>query len=121
MAGDAAARQQAARERHQGELAAIEQGTDRERKTLLQALVHEVRVEGRDRIEPVFRVSFTRGEDAVRTLVGSVGPTEQHTNPNVLVEGATISLQPRHAKVRRDGYLGSGAEAPYPSNWADEL
>jgi hypothetical protein len=51
--------------------AAIDQGTDRARKTLLRALVHEVRADGHDHIKPVFRVPFTRPEDTVRTLVDS--------------------------------------------------
>ena len=41
-------------------LAAIDNGTDRDRKTLLQALVHEVRVDSRDHITPTFRVPCHR-------------------------------------------------------------
>ncbi len=61
-------------ETRDGLRAALDQTSDRKRKTLLQALVHEVRVKARDHITPVFRVPFTADQDAVRPLVGSVPP-----------------------------------------------
>ncbi len=76
-------------------LGAIDNGTDRQRKILLQALVHEVRVHGRGRVLPTFRVPFTRGEDTVRTLVGSVGPALHNANHEALVEGPPTALTPR--------------------------
>jgi delta-aminolevulinic acid dehydratase/porphobilinogen synthase len=45
------------------------------KKALVQALVHEIRVEGRDAIIPTFRVPTTGQDQKVRTLPGLVGVT----------------------------------------------
>ena len=52
---------------------ALTNGSVPARKGPLQALAHEIRVEGRDDIEPWFRVP-TGGEPKVRALVGSAPP-----------------------------------------------
>jgi site-specific DNA recombinase len=54
---------------------AIENGTDAERKALLQALVANVEVTSRDHIEPYFRVpqGASNGAEAVRAVEGLVG------------------------------------------------
>jgi site-specific DNA recombinase len=52
---------------------AIDTGTDAERKLLLQALVHEVKVTSREHIEPFFRVPETADASAVRAVSGLVG------------------------------------------------
>jgi hypothetical protein len=85
-------------------LAAIANGTDRERKTLLQALVHEVRVEGRDRVIPTFRVPFTRGEDTVFTLVDSVDQrgVEPLTSPSERDRGISTFPSSRSGAEERD-------------------
>jgi hypothetical protein len=54
---------------------AIDNGTDAERKVLLQALVHEVSVTSRDHIEPFFRVPENNDAPAVRAVSGLVGVT----------------------------------------------
>ncbi len=61
--------------------------------------------DGRDRVIPTFRVPFTRGEDTVRTLVGSVGPALHNANHEVLVEGPPIALTPHN--VRQSTMRGS--------------
>jgi site-specific DNA recombinase len=53
---------------------ALTDGSVPARKALLQALVHEIRVEGRDRVEPWFRVPGG-AEPKVRALVRSAPPT----------------------------------------------
>ncbi len=52
---------------------AIDKGSDADRKVLLQALVHEVSVTGRDHIEPFFRVPQGNHAEAVRAVEGLVG------------------------------------------------
>lgn len=77
------------------------------RKALLRRLVHEIRVEARDAIHPVFRVpdpDTTGTNPKVRTQHETVGLTEQRTNPSAVVSGLPIAVAARHAKVRRDGY-----------------
>lgn len=42
----------------------------------------------------------------------NVPPTRQYTNPNLLVIGIQVVVQPVHAKVRRDGYRRNTEEGP---------
>ncbi len=58
--------------------AAVAKGSPAVVKTLLQALIHEVRVDSRKSMQPVFRVPITKDPfltDAVRALSPSVGAT----------------------------------------------
>ncbi|MHB8497715.1 MAG: hypothetical protein ACYDES_06915 [Acidimicrobiales bacterium] len=73
------------------------------RKALLQTLVHEIRVEGRDRLVPWFHVP-SGADQKVRALARSAPPASHNANLEPLVEGLAISLAARHAKVRREGY-----------------
>jgi hypothetical protein len=55
---------------------AVAQGSSASIKVLLQALIHEIRVDGRDAIHPIFRVPLGvdhSGDDAVRAPSRSVG------------------------------------------------
>ena len=54
--------------------------------------MHDIRVEGRDRIKPTFRVPFTQAEDTVRTLVDSVEVMLPDTNTGATVAGLVLSL-----------------------------
>ena len=58
---------------------ALTHGSVPARKGPLQALAHEIRVEGRDDIVPWFRVP-TGGEPKVRALVGSAPPAGNHAD-----------------------------------------
>lgn len=53
-------------------LEALDEATDQQRKRLLHALVHDIRVTGRDHIQPTFRVPL-HPDTQVRMLDGSVG------------------------------------------------
>jgi len=52
---------------------AITHGPMPAKKALVQALVHEIRVEGRDAIIPTFRVPAAEPDQKVRTMAGLVG------------------------------------------------
>ena len=82
---------------------ALTNGSVPARKSLLQSLVHEIRVDGRDRVVPWFRVPGG-AEPKVRALGGWAHPASQNANLLPLIEGPAISLAAIHAKVRRDGY-----------------
>ena len=60
------------------------------RKALLQALVHEIHVEGRDRVVPWFRVE-SGADPKVRALARSAPPAFHNANLEPLVEGRAIS------------------------------
>ena len=51
---------------------AINNGDNRHRKQLLQAVIAEIRVESRDHITPVYRVPHTQQVDTVRIVEGQV-------------------------------------------------
>jgi site-specific DNA recombinase len=68
----------------------IQTGANRDRKTLLQALVHEVRVNGRDRIRPTFRVPADGSGRKVRTPFKIGGPGRDRTCD----QGIMSPLQP---------------------------
>lgn len=70
---------------------AIEDGTDAERKALLQALVQEVDVTARDRIEPFFRVPQAADAEAVRAVSGLVGPGLSLREPHRSAPGRTAN------------------------------
>jgi hypothetical protein len=73
------------------------------RKALLQALVHEIRVEGRDRVVPCFRVPGG-ADPKVRALARSVPPALHNANLSPVLSGDVIELADAYAKVRRSGY-----------------
>lgn len=50
----------------------LQTGTDADRKALMQKLVNEIRVEGRDHIKPTFKVPCGTALGQVRTLYGTV-------------------------------------------------
>lgn len=58
---------------------AIDTGTPSTVKALLQALIHEVKITGRDHIQPIFRMPETPKTpdqgSRVREMFGSVPPT----------------------------------------------
>jgi hypothetical protein len=62
------------------------------RKTLLQALVHEIRVEGRDRIVPWFRVPGG-ADPKVRALARSAPPAGLEPATHGLGIGSSLSSQ----------------------------
>lgn len=73
---------------------------------LLQALVHEIRVERRNRVVPGFHMPG--GGTKVRALwrrrgVTGVPPASLNANLEPLVEGPAISLVAAHTKIRRAG------------------
>ena len=51
---------------------AIDNGDDRHRKQLLNALIAEIRVDSRDSITPVYRVPHAQQVDMVRIVEGQV-------------------------------------------------
>jgi site-specific DNA recombinase len=101
--------QEAAQTPDEDELAAMRQriqsslndGAVGPRKALLQALVHEIRVQGRDGIVPWFRVP-TGSEPKVRALVGSAPPAGLEPAPPAPEAGALS------AELR--GRVASGAK-----------
>lgn len=82
---------------------AIEDGSDGERKALLQALVQEVSVTSRDHIEPFFRVPQISDASAVRTLSGLVDLGCHYANTPT-VAAHPILLSPPNTVLR----LGEG-------------
>ena len=71
--------------------------------TPLTALVHEIRVEGRDRVVPWFRVPGG-ANPKVRALARSAPPGLHNANLSTELPGDVLSLVGAHAKVRRGGY-----------------
>jgi site-specific DNA recombinase len=88
--------------------AAVRHGPLPVRKTLIEALVEEIRVRSRDHIVPVFRLPNGRHQPdgAVRPGVSWVVPTNPDANPTPLVIGPTIQLANRHARHHGDGTGG---------------
>ena len=82
---------------------ALTNGSVPARKSLLQSLVHEIRVDGRDRVVPWFRVPGG-AEPKVRALGGWAPPALHNANLSSELCGGVLSLVGVHAKVRRDGY-----------------
>ena len=81
----------------------IERGAVPACKVLLHVLIHEIRVEGRDRVVPWFRVPG--GADLnVRALAGWAPPALHNANLSTELPGDVLSMVGVHAKVRRDGY-----------------
>lgn len=71
---------------------------DAAKKQLLQGLVQEIRIEGRDKIVPVFRMpNLPAGdqEEKVRAMGSWAVPTGHLTNHNVLVSGPRVQLKRR--------------------------
>jgi hypothetical protein len=71
---------------------------DELRKAVAQAFVHEVRVEREDLVLPTYRLlpglpDFATGDDAVRTMTGSVVPTGRHKNRGAGVPVEPVSLR----------------------------
>lgn len=67
-------RSASAKARREAERAALEHSTPTRAKTVLQAMIDNIRVDARDRIEPTFRVP------AVREPCGSMGETSRRAN-----------------------------------------
>jgi site-specific DNA recombinase len=82
---------------------AITHGPRPAKKALVQALVHEIRVESRDVIIPTFRVPTPDPDQTVRTLPGLVGLAAQDANLTPLVTGPKIEISEPHNRVRRHG------------------
>ena len=82
---------------------ALTNGSVPARKSLLQSLVHEIRVDGRDRVVPWFRVPGG-AEPKVRALGGWAHPALHKSNLSSELAGDAIGLPGIHAKMRRDGY-----------------
>lgn len=66
--------------------ATLDNGAPTQIKTILQALTDEIRVDGRDHIEPTFRVP------AIRPPAGSMEPTDLKSNRSARVPGGRMSL-----------------------------
>ena len=92
---------------------ALTDGSVPARKALLQALVHEIRVEGRDRVVPWFRVPGG-ANPKVRALACSAPPALHNANLSTELRGDVLSLAGTHAKVRRDGYRNWDNDAAAP-------
>ena len=92
---------------------ALTEGAVPARKALLQALVHEIRVEGRDRVVPWFRVPGG-ADPKVRALARSAPPALHNANLSTELRGDVLSLAGTHAKVRRDGYRNWDNDAAAP-------
>jgi site-specific DNA recombinase len=75
---------------------AVAQGSAAPIKVLLQALIHEIRVDSREAIHPIFRVPVgvdISGDDAVRAPSRSVDLGSYNTNHFATVIGPTVGLQ----------------------------
>lgn len=73
-------------------------------KSLLQAQIHEIRVDSRQAIHPTFRVPLGGGhhpDDAVRAPSRSVEPTRRLGFPNLRSSDATASADLRGAAAQR--------------------
>lgn len=66
-------------------------GSDQQRKALLQTLVHDIKVVGRDHIQPVFRLP-TDIEDAVRIVEQKVGMALHNANRPHTIDGPSITV-----------------------------
>ncbi|WP_106965008.1 hypothetical protein [Amycolatopsis orientalis] len=99
--------------------AAADAGSDEALRRVIQTFVHREDITSRETAAPTFIIPGdanvptqrsaaaspgTTTERKVRTLPGSVHPTSQYTNLNLLVSGLPVSVKPAHAKVRRQGY-----------------
>jgi hypothetical protein len=75
------------------------------RKTLVDALVEEIRVQSRDHIVPVFRLptGHHQPDGAVRPGVRFVVPTYPYANRVPLITGLTIRLTAPHTRVDPHG------------------
>jgi len=65
------------------------------RSTVLQALIHEIRVDSRQAIHPVFPVPVGgshQQDDAARALSRSVDLGSHNTNRLVVIDGPTFAL-----------------------------
>ncbi len=65
---------------------AVQGGPPAVRKALVQALVHEIRVESRKAIQPVFRLPQGHATELVRAPYGVVEKTLAYSNPEELRE-----------------------------------
>jgi site-specific DNA recombinase len=72
---------------------AIDNGDEKHRKHLLQAVIAKIRVESREHITPVYRVPHAQQVDTVRAPETLVGPTSHNANRRVLIDAPTIALK----------------------------
>jgi hypothetical protein len=68
-------------------------GDEKHRKHLLQAVIAEIRVESREQITPVYRVPHAQQVDTVRAPETLVGLTSHNANHGVLIDTPTIALK----------------------------
>ena len=89
---------------------AIDNGDDRHRKQLLNALIAEIRVDSRDSITPVYRVPHAQQVDTVRIVEGQVvrGGVEPPTSR---------SFRDRRKPVHRSSHQCVSASHPLRIQW----
>ncbi len=83
---------------------ALANGSTASVKTLLQALIYEIRVDSRDAIHPIFRVPVGGDDprdDAVRAPSRSVVLRWHDAKPFTQVNGLPVRLSPPNTVIRR--------------------
>ncbi len=89
--------------------AVIASGSHSQRKTLIEALVAQVKITGPGRIVPVFRIPQATGTGAdssgevagVRAMTNLVGRTPHQANRPILIEGDSLPVRLRRSRTTK--------------------